>query len=297
MSVWTKHKILETNVIYLFIAALIVISIGGLVEIVPLFYLKNTIESVDGVRPYTPLELAGRDIYVREGCYLCHSQMIRPLRDEVERYGHYSLAAESMYDRPFQWGSKRTGPDLARVGGKYSDAWHQDHLRDPRSVVPGSIMPNYDFLERADLDYAHIADKLRIQADLGVPYTPDDIAWRSPTSAPRTRPTAPAPPRCRRAIPRRTSATSTAIPAASAKPTRSSPTCRCSAPRSTSSSTTTKPTSAEGGGTNGNLYRPRPLRPVLGAHLFLRRLLRRRGLRHVAVAQEEIRGRGAHAAA
>jgi len=176
MSVWTKHKILETNVIYLFIAALIVISIGGLVEIVPLFYLKNTIESVDGVRPYTPLELAGRDIYVREGCYLCHSQMIRPLRDEVERYGHYSLAAESMYDRPFQWGSKRTGPDLARVGGKYSDAWHQDHLRDPRSVVPGSIMPNYDFLERADLDYAHIADKLRIQADLGVPYTPEDIA-------------------------------------------------------------------------------------------------------------------------
>jgi cytochrome c oxidase cbb3-type subunit 2 len=176
MSVWTKHKILETNVIYLFIAALIVISIGGLVEIVPLFYLKNTIESVDGVRPYTPLELAGRDIYVREGCYLCHSQMIRPLRDEVERYGHYSLAAESMYDRPFQWGSKRTGPDLARVGGKYSDAWHQDHLRDPRSVVPGSIMPNYDFLERADLDYVHIADKLRIQADLGVPYTPEDIA-------------------------------------------------------------------------------------------------------------------------
>ena len=176
MSVWTKHKILETNAIYLFIAALIVISIGGLVEIVPLFYLKNTIESVDGVRPYTPLELAGRDIYVREGCYLCHSQMIRPLRDEVERYGHYSLAAESMYDRPFQWGSKRTGPDLARVGGKYSDAWHQDHLRNPRSVVPGSIMPNYDFLERADLDYAHIADRLAIQADLGVPYTADDIA-------------------------------------------------------------------------------------------------------------------------
>ncbi len=176
MSLWTKHKILETNVIYLFIAALIVISIGGLVEIVPLFYLKNTIESVDGVRPYTPLELAGRDIYVREGCYLCHSQMIRPLRDEVERYGHYSLAAELMYDRPFQWGSKRTGPDLARVGGKYSDAWHQDHLRDPRSVVPGSIMPNYDFLERTDLDYAHIADKLKIQADLGVPYSPDDVA-------------------------------------------------------------------------------------------------------------------------
>ncbi len=175
MSLWTKHKILETNAVYLFVAALIVIAIGGLVEIVPLFYLKSTIETVDGVRPYTPLELAGRDIYVREGCYLCHSQMIRPLRDEVERYGHYSLAAESMYDRPFQWGSKRTGPDLARVGGKYSDAWHQDHLRDPRSVVPGSIMPNYDFLERADLDFAHIADNLKIQAELGVPYSQPDV--------------------------------------------------------------------------------------------------------------------------
>ncbi len=127
------------------------------------------------MRPYTPLELAGRDIYVREGCYLCHSQMIRPLRDEVERYGHYSLAAELMYDRPFQWGSKRTGPDLARVGGKYSDAWHRDHLRNPRSVVPDSIMPNYDFLEVTDLDYSHIADRLKIQADLGVPYTPEDI--------------------------------------------------------------------------------------------------------------------------
>ena len=175
MSLWTKHKILETNAIYLFVAALIVISIGGLVEIVPLFYLKNTIETVDGVRPYTPLELAGRDIYVREGCYLCHSQMIRPLRDEVERYGHYSLAAESMYDRPFQWGSKRTGPDLARVGGKYSDAWHRDHLRNPRSVVPGSIMPNYDVLERTDLDFAHIADNLQTQAELGVPYSQQDI--------------------------------------------------------------------------------------------------------------------------
>ena len=175
-SVWAKHKILETNAIYLFIAALIVIAIGGLVEIVPLFYLKNTIETVDGVRPYTPLEMAGRDIYVREGCYLCHSQMIRPLRDEVERYGHYSLAAESMYDRPFQWGSKRTGPDLARVGGKYSDAWHQDHLRDPRSVVPGSIMPNYGFLEATDLDFSRIADSLKTQATLGVPYSQDDIA-------------------------------------------------------------------------------------------------------------------------
>jgi cytochrome c oxidase cbb3-type subunit II len=175
MSLWARHKILETNAIYMLIGALIVISIGGLVEIVPLFYLKNTIETVDGVRPYTPLELAGRDIYVREGCYLCHSQMIRPLRDEVERYGHYSLAAESMFDRPFQWGSKRTGPDLARVGGKYSDAWHRDHLRDPRSVVPGSIMPAYGFLERNDLDFTHIAQNLQVQADLGVPYTEADI--------------------------------------------------------------------------------------------------------------------------
>jgi cytochrome c oxidase cbb3-type subunit II len=175
MSLWQKHAILEKNSIILVIGILIVIAIGGLVEIVPLFYLKNTIEKVDGVRPYTPLELAGRNIYVREGCYLCHSQMIRPLRDEVERYGHYSLAAESMYDRPFQWGSKRTGPDLARVGGKYSDDWHRDHLRDPRSVVPGSIMPDYGFLEKAALDYRHIDGDLKVQAELGVPYTADMI--------------------------------------------------------------------------------------------------------------------------
>ena len=176
MSLWQKHAILEKNSIILVIGILIVIAIGGLVEIVPLFYLKNTIEKVDGVRPYTPLELAGRDIYVREGCYLCHSQMIRPLRDEVERYGHYSLAVESMYDHPFQWGSERQGPDLARVGGKYSDDWHRDHLRDPRSVVPGSIMPGYAFLAETDLDYAHIADNLKAQALVGVPYTPDMIA-------------------------------------------------------------------------------------------------------------------------
>jgi cytochrome c oxidase cbb3-type subunit 2 len=176
MSLWQKHAILEKNSIILVIGILIVIAIGGLVEIVPLFYLKNTIEKVDGVRPYTPLELAGRDIYVREGCYLCHSQMIRPLRDEVERYGHYSLAVESMYDHPFQWGSERQGPDLARVGGKYSDDWHRDHLRNPRSVVPGSIMPDYSFLEQTDLDYSHIADNLQAQALLGVPYTEDMIA-------------------------------------------------------------------------------------------------------------------------
>jgi len=175
MSLWSRHAIFEKNSMILLIGILIVIAIGGLVEIVPLFYLKNTIEKVDGVRPYTPLELAGRNIYVREGCYLCHSQMIRPLRDEVERYGHYSLAAESMYDHPFQWGSKRNGPDLARVGGKYSDDWQRDHLRDPRSVVPGSIMPGYGFLAETDLDYAHIAEDMKVQALIGVPYTSDMI--------------------------------------------------------------------------------------------------------------------------
>jgi cytochrome c oxidase cbb3-type subunit 2 len=176
MSLWQKHAILEKNSIILVIGILIVVAIGGLVEAVPLFYLKNTIEKVDGMRPYTPLELAGRNIYVREGCYLCHSQMIRPLRDEVERYGHYSLAAESMYDRPFQWGSKRTGPDLARVGGKYSDDWHRDHMRDPRSVVPGSVMPNYAWLEKTELDYEHIDQDLAVQAALGVPYSKEMIA-------------------------------------------------------------------------------------------------------------------------
>jgi cytochrome c oxidase cbb3-type subunit 2 len=175
MSFWQKHAIFEKNSIVLIIGILVVIAIGGLVEVIPLFYLKNTIEKVDGVRPYTPLELAGRNIYVREGCYLCHSQMIRPLRDEVERYGHYSLAVESMYDRPFQWGSKRTGPDLARVGGKYSDDWHRDHLRDPRSVVPGSVMPNYSWMENVELDFQHIAEDLKVQALLGVPYTQDMI--------------------------------------------------------------------------------------------------------------------------
>src|SRR3970282_822070 len=152
MSILTRHQLLERNSILLVIGILIVIAIGGIVEIAPLFYLKSTIEVVEGVRPYTPLELAGRNIYVREGCYNCHSQMIRPLRDEVERYGHYSLAAESMYDRPFQGVSKRTGPDLARVGGKYSDEWHRDHLRNPRSVVPESVMPPYAFLAQRPLD-------------------------------------------------------------------------------------------------------------------------------------------------
>jgi cytochrome c oxidase cbb3-type subunit 2 len=176
MSLWKKHAIFETNSIVLVIGVLFVIAIGGIVEITPLFYLKSTIEKVEGVRPYSPLELAGRNIYVREGCYNCHSQMIRALRDEVERYGHYSLAAESMYDRPFQWGSKRTGPDLARVGGKYSDDWHRDHLNAPKSVVPGTVMPAYPWLATTELDLSHIDDDLRVQAVLGVPYTTDMIA-------------------------------------------------------------------------------------------------------------------------
>ncbi len=168
-GLWKRHEIFEKNSIVLLLGALLVVAIGGLVEITPLFYLKSTIETVEGVRPYTPLELAGRSIYIREGCYLCHSQMIRPMRDEVERYGHFSLAAESLYDHPFQWGSKRTGPDLARVGGKYSDEWHREHLRDPRAVVPASIMPPYAFLDRP-LDADAIADDLKANRALGVPY-------------------------------------------------------------------------------------------------------------------------------
>jgi cytochrome c oxidase cbb3-type subunit 2 len=146
------------------------------VEITPLFYLENTIESVEGMRPYSPLELAGRDIYIREGCYLCHSQMIRPMRDEVERYGHFSLAAESQYDHPFQWGSKRTGPDLARVGGRYSDQWHVDHMWNPRDVVPESIMPTYPHLINTKLDFAHIEDHLTAQQMVGVPYSDEAVA-------------------------------------------------------------------------------------------------------------------------
>ena len=174
-SLWQKHAIFEKNSIILLIGIVVMIAIGGLVEIVPLFYLKSTIEKVDGVRPYSPLELAGYNIYVREGCYVCHSQMVRPLRDEVERYGHYSLAAESMYDHPFQWGSKRNGPDLARIGGKYSDDWHRDHMRNPRSVVPASIMPGYPFLEKTPLDTKHLGDQMKVLSIVGVPYTQEMI--------------------------------------------------------------------------------------------------------------------------
>ncbi|MGN6516830.1 MAG: cytochrome-c oxidase, cbb3-type subunit II [Rhizomicrobium sp.] len=170
-----KHEILEKNSILLLIGILIVVAIGGAVEIAPLFWVSGTVEKVQGMRPYTPLELAGRDIYVREGCYVCHSQMVRSLRDEVERYGHYSLAAESMYDHPFQWGSERTGPDLARVGGKYSDEWHREHMKDPRSVVPESIMPPYAFLFTTPLDYRDIQAQLKTNKEVGVPYSEDEI--------------------------------------------------------------------------------------------------------------------------
>ena len=175
MQILEKHKILEKNATLLLILSFIVVTIGGLVQITPLFYLENTIEKVEGVRPYTPLELVGRDVYVREGCYVCHSQMIRPMRDEVERYGHYSLAAESMYDHPFQWGSKRTGPDLARVGGRYSDEWHLDHLRDPQAVVPESIMPKYGFLMDRIIGPEYVQDRVETDALVGVPYSEDMI--------------------------------------------------------------------------------------------------------------------------
>lgn len=176
MSLLDKHGIIERNATLLMLGSLLVVSIGGIVEIAPLFYLENTIEKVDGMRPYSPLELAGRNIYIREGCYTCHSQMIRPFRDEVERYGHYSLAAESMYDHPFQWGSKRTGPDLARVGNRYSNEWHVEHLIEPRSVVPESIMPSYSFLATTPLKMANITADLQANAYVGVPYTEDMIA-------------------------------------------------------------------------------------------------------------------------
>lgn len=170
-----SHGPIERNVLILGVLTLITVSLGGLAQIVPLFTIETTIERVAGIRPYTPLELIGRDIYVREGCYACHSQQIRPFRDEAERYGHYSLAAESMYDRPFQWGSKRTGPDLARVGGRYSDDWQAAHLRNPRALVPDSIMPPYSFLDRR-LDAARVPASLRTQRSLGVPYSDEHIA-------------------------------------------------------------------------------------------------------------------------
>ncbi len=175
MGILDKHKVLETNATLLLVCSFLVVTIGGIVEIAPLFWLQNTIEDVEGVRPYSPLELEGRDIYIREGCYVCHSQMIRPMRDEVERYGHYSLAAESQYDHPFQWGSKRTGPDLARVGGRYSDDWHVAHLTNPQSVVPESIMPKYGFLTETLVTPDMIEAKMETHRLVGVPYTDEMI--------------------------------------------------------------------------------------------------------------------------
>ncbi len=170
------HELIEKNVTLLIVLSVLTVSIGGLVEIVPLFFQKSTTQPVEGWKPYTALQLAGRDVYLREGCYNCHSQMIRPFRAETERYGHYSVPGESIYDHPFQWGSKRTGPDLARVGGRYSDEWHRIHLRNPRDVVPESNMPAYGWLEKARIDPASVAPKMRALRTVGVPYTDDEIA-------------------------------------------------------------------------------------------------------------------------
>lgn len=180
------HDLIERNVGLLLVLVILTISVGGLVEIVPLFFQKSTTEAVAGMKPYSALQLTGRDIYLREGCYGCHSQMIRPFRAETERYGHYSVAGESVYDHPFQWGSKRTGPDLARVGGRYSDSWHRDHLNDPRSVVPESNMPAYSWLAKEKLDPASVAPKMRAMKTLGVPYTDQQIAEGSAELADKT---------------------------------------------------------------------------------------------------------------
>ena len=171
-----SHEKVETNVSLLVILIIIVVSIGGLVEIVPLFFLKDTTQPVEGLKPYTALQLEGRDIYIREGCYLCHSQMIRPFRAETERYGHYSVAGEFVYDHPFQWGSKRTGPDLARIGGRYSDDWHRIHLQNPRLVVPESNMPGFPWLAKNEIDASMTPKKLKAMRTLGVPYSDADIA-------------------------------------------------------------------------------------------------------------------------
>lgn len=169
------HEKIETNLGLMIVLVIITVSIGGLVQIVPLFFQHSTTEAVEGLEPYSALELAGRDIYVREGCYVCHSQMIRPFRAETERYGHYSLAGEFVYDRPFQWGSKRTGPDLHRVGGRYSDEWHRTHLINPRDVVPESIMPGYPWLDTTPADATHIQKKMTVLRSLGAPYTDEQI--------------------------------------------------------------------------------------------------------------------------
>jgi len=171
-----NQDLIERNTGWLIILVILVVSVGGLVEIVPLFFQKSTTEPVKGLKPYTALQLTGRDVYVREGCYNCHSQMIRPFRAETERYGPYSVAGEFVYDHPFQWGSKRTGPDLARVGARYSDEWHRAHLDNPRDVVPESNMPSYPWLAKTPLAPEEIQPKMRALRRLGVPYTDDQIA-------------------------------------------------------------------------------------------------------------------------
>ncbi len=190
MSILDKHVIFEKNGSLLLLGSLLVVTIGGIVEIAPLFYLENTIEKVEGMRPYTPLELAGRNIYIREGCYVCHSQMIRPFKDEVERYGHYSLAAESMYDHPFQWGSKRTGPDLARVGDRYSNEWHVQHLNEPRDVVPESVMPSYSYLQTTVLKVPDVSMELVANRRVGVPYSDEMVEQASADLAAQADPNA-----------------------------------------------------------------------------------------------------------
>ena len=180
------HARIETNNFLMIVLILLVVAVGGLVEIVPLFFQKSTTQPVDGLKPYTALQLAGRDVYIREGCYGCHSQMIRPLQAETLRYGHYSMAGESVYDHPFQWGSKRTGPDLARVGGKYSDDWHRIHLNNPRDLVPESNMPAYSWLVTGKVDPAEMAPRMRALRHVGVPYTDDEIAHAADDVAGKT---------------------------------------------------------------------------------------------------------------
>ena len=186
MASESGHEVLETNVGWMILLVILLVSVGGLVQIVPLFFQRSTTEPIAGLRPYTALQQAGRDIYVREGCYTCHSQMIRPLRAETERYGHYSVAGEFVYDHPFQWGSKRTGPDLARVGGRYSDEWHRIHFNNPRDLVPDSNMPSFPWLARTEVDAAAMPARLRALARLGVPYAEEDIAGAREAVAGRT---------------------------------------------------------------------------------------------------------------
>jgi len=171
-----KHEQIEVNIGFMMVLIILTISVGGLIQIVPLFFQQTTTQAVAGLKPYSALELAGRDVYIREGCYNCHSQMIRPFRAETERYGHYSLAGEFVYDHPFQWGSKRTGPDLARVGGRYSDDWHRVHFNNPRDVVPESIMPGYPWLEKSILPTDNIVTRMSVLRTLGLPYSDDEIA-------------------------------------------------------------------------------------------------------------------------